>query len=148
MEITHTVEVHKPPEAIFPWIAEPSKAIQWQNNVKEGEVIHRSPEVVGTSFRETIEEDGNTLEMQGLITTYQENRRIGFRLESKIHTVEVVYLVEPLDTRAKVTMQARIAWKFPLNLMSVFMGRKMKAGILQQTELEFRELKRLCETSK
>jgi hypothetical protein len=34
MRIMYENEILKPPKAVFPWIAEPEKAIQWQKNVK------------------------------------------------------------------------------------------------------------------
>ena len=72
MRITYANEILKPPEFVFPWIAEPDKAMQWQKNVKGGEIILSKPEVVGTTFKEEMEEDGNSLEMYGVITQFIE----------------------------------------------------------------------------
>jgi len=145
MRITCATEILKPPEVVFPWIAEPDKAMQWQKNVKGGEIIVNKPEVVGTTFKEEIEEDGKSLEMDGMITKFVRNRMIGFRLESKIHRVDVSYSVEGNET-TKMTVDARINWKFPLNLLSIFIGNKMKLSITEQMEAEILELKRICET--
>jgi len=145
MRITCATEILKPPEVVFPWIAEPDKAMQWQKNVKGGEIIVNKPEVVGTTFKEEIEEDGKSLEMDGVITKFVRNRMIGFRLESKIHRVDVSYSVEGIET-TKMTVDARINWRFPLNLLSIFIGNKMKLSITNQMEAEILELKRICET--
>ena len=133
------------PEKVFPWIAEPEKAMKWQKNVKGGEIIVNRPEKVGTTFKEVIEEDGKSLEMVGTITKYINNKIIGFHLESKIHVFDVSYSVEEINKGTKVSMEALIHWKFPMNVMSVFIGNKMRDGILQQLHSEFLELKRLCE---
>ena len=145
MRITCASEILKPPEFVFPWLAEPEKAMQWQKNVKEGEIIINRSEVVGTTFKEVIEEDGNRLEMQGVITKFIENQAIEFHLESKIHQLDVGYSVEEFNKATKLTVDARINWKFPMNLLSLFIGKKMKKGIAEQMEAEILELKRICE---
>ena len=147
MRITYANEILKPPEFVFPWIAEPDKAMQWQKNVKGGEVIINRPEVIGTTFKEEIEEGGNSLEMYGVITKFIRNQIIEFHLESKIHKVDVSYSVEELNKTTKIIVDARINWKFPINLLSIFIGNKMKKGIAEQMESEILELKRICETS-
>ncbi len=120
--------------------------MQWQKNVKGGEIIVNKPEVIGTTFKEEIEEDGNSLEMYGVITKFIRNQIIEFHLESKIHKVDVSYSVEEIDKTIKVMVDARINWKFPMNLLSIFIGNKMRKGITEQMESEILELKRICET--
>jgi hypothetical protein len=146
MRITYANEILKPPECVFPWIAEPDKAMQWQKNVKGGEIIINRPEVIGTTFKEEIEEDGNSLEMYGIITKFIRNQIIEFHLESKIHKLDVSYSVEELNKTTKIMVDARINWKFPINLLSIVIGNKMKKGIAEQMESEILELKRICET--
>ena len=41
------------------------KAIKWQHNVKEVEILMNKPEVIGTTFKEKVEEGGKSLEMYG-----------------------------------------------------------------------------------
>jgi hypothetical protein len=146
MRILYENEILKPPEIVFPWIAEPEKAMQWQKNVKGGEIIINKPEMVGTTFKETIEEDGNSLEIYGTITQYIENQRIGFHLQSRIHDFNVIYSVEEIDKGSKVSIEANIRWKFPINIINLFIGKKMEAGLIKQLETEVLELKRICET--
>jgi hypothetical protein len=147
MRITYANEICKTPEVVFPWIAEPDKAMQWQKNVKGGEILNQTPEMVGSTFTEVVEEDGKGLEMRGVITKFVEDQIIAFHLESKGHAVDVSYSLERADEATRLTVDARINWKFPLNLLSVFIGRKMKTGIAEQLKTEILELKRICETS-
>ena len=146
MRIGYSLEISDSPDTIFPWIADPSKAMRWQKNVKGGTIHTSRPGFVGTTFTEVIEEDGNTLEMEGVITDYKENEMIGFQLESKIHAVDVKYSVEGNRERSIVSIDARIHWKFPMNILSIFLGRRMRTGIADQTKSELLELKRLCES--
>ena len=146
MRITYENEILKPPEIVFPWIAEPEKAMKWQKNVKGGEIIINKPEIIGTTFKEVIEEDGNSLEMYGIITKYIKNKIIGFHLESKIHEFDVSYSVEEINMATKISIEAIIKWKFPMNIISLFIGKKMEKGLIKQLESEILDLKRICET--
>jgi hypothetical protein len=130
---------------VFSWIAEPEKALLWQKGVKTEEIIQETPEKIGTTFREVLEDNGKPLEMFGTITDYLQNHRIAFHLESKIHHVDVRFSIAGQAEMTTVTVESLISWKFPMNVLSVLFGRKITAGILRQTASEFRELKRLCE---
>ncbi|MEJ2552345.1 MAG: SRPBCC family protein [Anaerolineales bacterium] len=145
MNIEHGVEISKPPELVFPWISDPDKAMQWQKNVKGGEILVETPDKIGTTFKETIEEDGNELEMHGSITEYVEGKLIGFHIESRIHTFVVRYLVKEIEGGSEVSTEINIRWKFPMNVMSLFIGKKMEATLLEGIETEFRALKQICE---
>jgi hypothetical protein len=145
MNIKYENEISKPPEVVFPWIADPDKAMQWQTNVKGGEILVETPGKVGTTFKETIEEDGNELEMYGSISEYVEDEVIGFHIESRIHAFDVRYAVRGVGKGSSVSAEIDIRWKFPMNIMSLFIGKKMKASLLEDLASEFLALKKLCE---
>jgi len=146
MRIAYQNMILQPPEIVFPWVAEPEKAMKWQKNVKEGEIILNKPDVIGTTFKEVIIEDGKSLEMVGRITKYVKNKVIGFHLESKMHKVDVIYSLEEINSNTKLSIEAMISWKFPMNVISLFVGNKMKKNIIKQLESETQELKKICET--
>ena len=145
MRIRYSDEIRQPPERVFPWIAEPEKAMQWQKNVREGKILVEKPEKIGTTFTEILEEDGNTLEMRGTITEYVENKVIGFHIQSRIHEFDVSYSVEEIRRSTRLAIDVNIRWKFPMNVLSLFIGKKMKAGMIHQLHEEVLELKRICE---
>lgn len=146
MKIKVTIEISCRPEEVFPWIDEPDKAMLWQKGVKSGEIINETPEKIGTTFKEEIEEKGKSLVMFGEITNYKQNELISFHLESKIHSVNVIYSVAADSNESTVKAESTIRWKFPMNIICIFIGFKIKRNILLQTKSEFAELKRLCET--
>ena len=146
MRVASETEISRAPEMVFPWIAEPEKAMKWQKNVKRGDIVDSKPGVVGTTFIELIEEDGKSLEMHGTITRFIENKNIGFHIRSKIHEFDVDYSLELTDNSTKVSIEAIIEWKFPLNVISLLFGQRMKKKITKELESELNELKRLCET--
>jgi len=146
MRMTVAIDIFCKPEEIFPWIADPNKAMRWQKAVKGGRMLRETPEKVGTTFREEMEEGGKSLVMTGEITDYIQNQSITFHLDSRIHKVNVSYSIEDNGNGSTFTGEATILWKFPINLVSLIIGGRMRKDIVRQTEAEFAELKRLCET--
>lgn len=148
MKLNLATEVSGKPDEVFPWIDNPDKAMLWQKGVKKGEILVETPEKIGTTFIEEMEEGRNSLVMHGVITGYVKNQMITFQLESKIHRLAVCYSITAEGGRSLISVESNIHWKFPMNIMSLVLGRKMKESILKQTELEFAELKRLVAQEK
>ncbi len=117
----------------------------WQKGVKEGTILVKQPEIIGTTFKEIMEDDGNRLEIFGEITGFIRNQLIAFHLKSRIHELDVRYSVEGNESKSTILVDSVIHWKFPLNIMSIFIGRKIKDNILKLTQAEFAELVRRCE---
>lgn len=144
MRIAHSAHIPGKPDEVFSWIDDPEKAMQWQKGVESSEIIKETQERIGTTFLEVMEEGGKSLEMHGVITGYARGEMISFHLESRVHAVDVRYTVRGEDGNSAVSMESDIRWKFPMNIMSLVVGRKMRAKIAEQLEEEFAELKRLC----
>jgi len=147
MRIVYEDEIIQLPEKVFPWIADPEKAMKWQKNVKSGEIIKNDQGIIGTVFKEVIEEDGNTLEMRGTISKYKKDQIIGFHIESKIHIFDVSYILEGKGNKTKFTIEAIIHWKFPMNVISIFIREKIVEKLKKQLELEVKDLKSFCSDS-
>jgi hypothetical protein len=145
MKMFFALEISAEPEKIFPWIDNPEKAMRWQKGVKKGKIIEERPEKVGTTFIEEMGKGAKILEMKGVITDYVKNKVIVFHLESKLHKVNVSYSLEGKNGKTILKTEADIHWKFPMNLVNIIFGRKIRKDIQEQMETEFEELKRLCE---
>jgi uncharacterized protein YndB with AHSA1/START domain len=146
MKISFSIDINSPPVTVFSWVENPEKAMKWMTSVARGEILHETPERVGTTFREVVEEDGNGVELQGMITDYKPDRLISFHLESRVNVVDVEYCVEAIQSGTRLTQNANVHWKFPVNVISIFMGVKMKQNISAQAQDEFKKLKELCES--
>ena len=145
MKIIASIEISSRPNEIFAWIDNPDKAMHWQKGVKTLEIIKETSEKIGTTFREELEENGKSIIMYGKITDYIPNKLISFQLESKIHRVYVIYSVVINTNKSKVSVDSTIRWKFPMNIISLIIGHKIKSNILRQTKSELSDLKKLCE---
>ena len=145
MEIASSIEIKNTPKTLFGWLENPEKAMEWMTSVAAGEILHETPEKVGTTFREVVEDEDGSIEMHGMITGFEANKSIAFHLESKVNLVDVEYRVEPTAEGARLDYRANIKWKFPVNIISIFAGKKMKQNILAQLDEELKMLKKICE---
>jgi hypothetical protein len=68
-------------------------------------------------------------------------------LDSRVNAVDVEYYVEETQNGTRLTQNANVRWKFPVNVISIFMGVKIKQNISAQSQKEFEKLKELCENS-
>ena len=83
--------------------------------------------------------------MEGTITAFEPNRRIGFHLESRANTVDVDYRVEAIEGGTQLSYTADVRWRFPVKVIALFAGRSMKRKIAEQSSQEFDRLKEVCE---
>jgi len=146
MKTSFSIDINSPPATVFSWVEKPEKAMKWMTSVSGGEILHETPERVGTTFREVVEEDGNGVELQGVITDYKPDKLISFHLNSRVNVVDVEYCVEAIQNGTRLTQSANVRWKFPVNVISIFMGAKIKQNISTQAQKEFEKLKELCES--
>jgi carbon monoxide dehydrogenase subunit G len=145
MKISSSINIKSSPEVVFGWLENPEKAMQWMTSVSGGEILHETPERVGTTFREVVEDESGSMEMHGMITGFEADKSIAFHLESRVNIVDVEYRVEKSDGETCLDYQANVKWKFPVNIISIFMGKKMRQSILAQLQDELNKLKELCE---
>lgn len=145
MKISSTIDIKSTHQEVFNWLENPQKAMEWMTSVTGGEILHETPERVGTTFREVVEDENGSIEMHGMITGFEADKSIAFHLESRVNIVDVEYCVEKIDEGTRVEYHAEIRWKFPVNVISIFMGNKMKQNITSQLGDELRKLKNFCE---
>lgn len=145
MRITHEESFSCGPAALFAWLEEPEKAMTWMKSVARTAIIHRSENKIGTTFLETIQDDKGSLEMRGTITGFQKDRLIAFHLDSPVNSLDIEYKTEPTSGGTRLGVASTIRWKFPVSVLSVMIGKKMRTGILAQLKSELSELRRLCE---
>jgi uncharacterized protein YndB with AHSA1/START domain len=144
MKFSYSININSSPETIFHWIGQPEKAMQWMTSVSKTEMLNETPNLVGSTFRETVSEGGQGIEMHGQVTGYEPNKFIAFHLESKVNSVDVTYRIEQ-NGGSRLTQDANIRWKFPVHIIGLFAGNKIRQSLLSQTSEEFARLKELCE---
>ena len=145
MKITNTIEIRTTPETVFYWLGDPSRAVQWMTSVSHTEIIKKTPNWIGTTFRETVEENGRGTDLHGEVIDFEENKRLVFHLEGDFNTVEVTWLLRQRGDFTEVVQQAELRFKGFLRIMSIVIGPLLKKKIKAQARGEFATLKELCE---
>ena len=114
-------------------------------SVGRTEYITRTPELIGSTFREYIQEEGQGTWLTGEILDYVPNQRMAVHLEGDFNVVDVVFCLEEVDGITRVTQTADMRFKGLLRLTSLIFGRAIKRNIIRQSSGEFQTLKALCQ---
>lgn len=146
MKLMHKVDIEQCPEIVFSWLDDPARATAWMSSVSKTEILHRTPDLVGTTFRETVADDGGSTELQGVVTACCPNQEIAFHLDGQFNEVDVEYRLQEVRDRTRLTMRAVVRFKGGLKLLSLLLWPLFKRKVLGQFRRECDELKRLCES--
>lgn len=145
MKFTYTTEINCRPEKVWYWLGTPERAMVWQANVSKTEILQKTPNWIGTTFRETIEENGSSIEMQGIVTDYRENQSLAMHMSGKYNVVDVEWLIEEKGKYTHLTMNSNIQFKSFLRFINIILWPTFKRNIQKQLYREAAKLKELCE---
>ena len=145
MEITCSIDIEASPEVVFYWVGDPERAMSWTSSVSSYKILHKTPDWVGTTFVEVVQDEEGKTEMRGEVIAYEANRSMAFHLEGKFNIADVSYHLEEIESGTRLTQHADIQFKGVLRIMNLFMGSTFKKKILSQQQSEFEKLKELCE---
>ena len=101
--------------------------------------------MIGTTFRETIEENGRGVEMHGVVTDYRDNQSLAMHLSGKYNVVDVEWRLEEIEEHTRLTVNARVRFKSFIKILSIIMRPVFKKKIVAQLQEELARLKELCE---
>lgn len=146
MKLRHSVDIERRPEMVFSWLDDPARAAAWMSSVSKAEILHRTPDLVGTTFRETVADGHGSTELQGVVTACRPNQEIAFHLDGQYNEVDVDYRLEEVGGRTRLTMRAEVRFKGLQRALSLLVWPLFKAKVLGQFRRECAELKRLCES--
>ena len=145
MKLTYTIEIKTTPEEVWYWLGNPERAMVWQTNISKTEILQATPDMIGTTFRETIEENGSGVEMQGVVTDYRENQSLAMHLSGKYNVVDVEWHIEEMGEHTRLTLYSNIRFRSFIKILSILMRPVFKKKITEQLQGEFARLKELCE---
>jgi carbon monoxide dehydrogenase subunit G len=145
MKIANSIDIDATPEKVFYWLEHPDRAMEWMMSVTRYEIIKETPNRVGTTFREYIEEDGRGTEMLGLVTEFVSNERFTVRLEGDFTSAEVSFTLIEKGSVTQLTQSVELRFKGMLKVLSIVLRNSIKKKIRGQAHNEFSRLRALCE---
>ena len=123
MKITYAMKIKTTPEKVWYWLGTPERAMVWQTNVSKTEILQRTPNWIGTTFRETIEENGKGTEMEGVVTDYRENQALAMHLSGKYNVVDVEWCIEQRGEHTYLTVYSNIRFRSFIKILSIIIRR-------------------------
>lgn len=145
MKLIYKIDINNTPIKVFSWLGTPEKAMEWQSNVSQITVLHQTPDMIGTTFSEVIEEDGKSVKMSGVVTDYRKNELLAMHLDGKYNSVDVKYRLEDLIGRTHLIVSSNIKFKSFLRIATIVLWPVFKRKLLKQLNQEYSKLKALCE---
>jgi carbon monoxide dehydrogenase subunit G len=145
MKFSNRIEIDATPKRVFSWLEDPDRAKEWMTSVTKSEIINETPNKIGTTFREHVEEEGRGIEMHGVITEFISDKRFAVHLESDMNSVEVSFILAKHGDITQLTQNVNLRLKGMLKILSLFLRGSIKKKIIRQTQKEFAILKELCE---
>jgi uncharacterized membrane protein len=106
---SHSVEVGRPPDAVFPWLLEEDKVPRWMGHIQEYRRLDGGPLGAGSRLRQTIELSGSRVSFELEIVRYEPPRAAEARFETNGVKVVNVYALDAAGagTRLTQTMDAK-----------------------------------------
>ena len=145
MKVLYSIDINSTTEQVWYWLGTPERAMVWQTNVSKTEILQETPNMIGTTFRETIEENGRGVEMHGVVTDYRDNQSLAMHLSGKYNVVDVEWRLEEIEEHTRLTVNARVRFKSFIKILSMIMRPVFKKKIVAQLQEELARLKELCE---
>jgi len=145
MKFEYIMDINCTPEKVWYWLGTPEKAVVWQTNVSKTEILKKTDNWIGTTFRETIEENGKSEEMQGIVTDYKENKSLAMHMSGKYNMVDVAWHIKEMKNYTELTLHSNIQFKSFIRIFSIILWPALKRNIQKQLRREYTKLKQLCE---
>ncbi|MFC1953640.1 SRPBCC family protein [Chloroflexota bacterium] len=145
MKVSYSIDISSKVDKVWSWLGTPERAMVWQTSVSKTEIIQETPNMIGTTFRETITENGKSVEMLGTITDYRENQVLAMNSSGIYNTVEIEWQLEEIKNGTRLSFRANIRFKSSLKVLSILFRPVFKRKIVIQLKEELARLKELCE---
>jgi uncharacterized protein YndB with AHSA1/START domain len=80
IRLSRRVSLAAPPEAVWPWIADPTRFAEWRKGagVTSAAPVDDGPMGVGRRFRMDVTAQGRSATLECTVTAYEPNRRFAF----------------------------------------------------------------------
>ena len=147
MKNRYSIEVEAPPQRVFYWLDSNERIMKWLPNIVENEDLNITENRVGSTFRQVYVENGRRMEMHGVVTAYEPNRRLACDIKGDAFDLQVDYRLEDLGGRTKLTQDSEVRFKGLFKIIGFLMAPLVKKASMKQLQETFANLKRLSETS-
>jgi len=140
----HSIVIRCAPEVVFSWVEDPARARQWQPDVAGSQVLHAEPGVVGTEFREVLQDDRGRVEMHGRITEFQPGTSMAVLLKGQGMMVTARYEVSPHPAGTLLYVEQSLSLP---GRMARLLEPLIRRRVATRARADLQRLKHLCESA-
>jgi len=101
---SHSIEVGRPPDAVFPWLLEQDKVPRWMSHVEEYRQLDDGPLTAGSRLRQTIELSSSRVSFELEVLRYEPPRAAEARFETNGVEIVNLYALEAAGAGTRLTM--------------------------------------------
>jgi len=145
MQTTYSIVIDAEPSQVFYWLDDPERLKQWVPNLIENENLKVTEDKVGSTFRQVYDEHGRHMEMHGVVSAYETNRRLACEIEGDSFDLSLGYRLDDLGKQTRLTQDCTIRFKGSFKIIAFLMGPFIKKSSKKQLEGCFAKLKALAE---
>ena len=145
MKNTYSIVIEATPQQVFHWLDDSQRLMEWLPNLVENEDVNVTENKVGSTFRQVYLEKGRRMEMTGVVTEYEANKRVACQIDGDAFGLHVSHQLEDLGGRTKLTQESQVRFKKFFKILGPIMTPFMKKSSTKQLEDSFRKLKELAE---
>ena len=123
MRYRKEIEVARDPAEVFAYLADFSRASEWDPGILEARRLSEAPTAVGSRFEVIALFRGNRQRFEYVVTEFEDGRRIVLRGEGARAVSDDTITVEPRDGRTGVTYEADLRLKGVFRVAEPFLRR-------------------------
>ncbi len=99
----HTIEIARPPAAVFPYLTEPERLKRWVGGLTTFEPVDGEGAHVGARSRQVMVVRGKEWKLDGELTALEPDRLVQARMVGKGFAATTSYLLEPVEGGSRLT---------------------------------------------
>ena len=126
MRYRKEIEVARDPAEVFAYLADFSRASEWDPGIVEARRLSEGPTAVGSRFEVVALFRGNRHRFEYVVTEFDDGRRIVLRGEGARAVSDDRITVEGLGGRTRVTYEADLRLKGLFRVAEPFLGRTVE----------------------
>jgi uncharacterized protein YndB with AHSA1/START domain len=138
----HSVEIDRPPGAVFPYLVVSDKRQRWMQMLAESEQVDDGEPALGTRFADVFDAAGRRLDLDSEIVEWEPHRRLATRIRAKDFESTARQSLEDLGGRTRLTTTIETDYT---SRRARLMARVVTHHAQKQLESDLSRLKELVE---